>query len=125
MNIALKVLCGLFALMMAAFGARWWFSFGQIAQEWSVEAPTALGTNNLTADMGALFFGSAIMIALGLRSGKSFWLLAAALLMLIAAAGRLYAFATVGYVTGAMPALVVEILSAALLAFTHSRLKTA
>jgi len=121
MILALKILCGLFAALMAMFGVRWWFDFSGIEAEWQVDALNNLGVNNLTADMGALFLGTAILIALGLRAGKSVWLLSAAVLMLVAAAGRLLAFATTGYEAGALTALIVEVVSAVLLWFTHTR----
>ncbi len=122
MTMGLKIACGLFAALMAMLGARWWFTFNDIAAEWMVQALDATGVNNLLADMGGLFFGSAIMIVLGLRRGHSFWLLAAALLLGIAAVGRLYGFATQGYVPEVLISVVVEVLSCALLVVTHRRM---
>ena len=122
MTTGLKVICGLYAALMALLGARWWFTFDDIATEWVVEPLGAQGINNLTADMGSLFFGSAIMIALGLRAGKSAWLLATALLMALAAMGRFYAYATQGFVPETIVGLAFEILSCALLIFTHLRM---
>ena len=125
MILALKIICGLFAALMAMFGLRWWFDFSGIEAEWQVDTLTNLGMNNLTADMGALFPGTTILIVLGLRAGKSAWLLSAAVLMLVAAAGRLLAFATTGYEAGALTALVVEVVSAIILWFTHTRMSSA
>ncbi len=124
MIIALKVFCGLFALLMTVFGVRWWFSFSGIETEWQVDALNNLGINNLTADMGALFFGTALFIALGLRAGKSQWLLSAAALMALAAAGRVWVFASVGYEAGALPALIVELVSTVVLIVTHKKVST-
>ena len=81
MTLGLKVLCGLYAALMAGMGLRWWLAFDGIAAEWFVKPLSDLGINNLTADMGSLFLGSAIMIAMGLRSGQSVWLLATALIL--------------------------------------------
>jgi len=122
MTTGLKIACGLYAALMAMLGVRWWFTFNDIAAEWMVQPLGAQGINNLIADMGALFLGSAIMIALGLRRGHSVWLLAAALLMAVAAAGRLYGFATAGYVPEILVPLGVEIISCALLVGTHKRM---
>ena len=122
MTIGLKIACGLYAALMAMLGARWWFSFDGIAAAWLVQPLAAQGVNNLIADMGALFLGSAIMIALGLRRGHSVWLLATALLMAVAAAGRLYGFATQGYVPAVLVPLVIEIVSCALLIATHRQM---
>jgi len=107
---------------MTVFGVRWWFSFTGIETEWQVDALNGLGVNNLTADMGALFFGTAILIGLGLRAGKSQWLLSAAILMVVAAAGRVWAFASVGYEAGALPALLVEVVATLVLVFTHKKM---
>jgi hypothetical protein len=122
MILGLKIACGLYAVLMGLLGARWWFAFDGIAAEWAVQSLSVLGTNNLTADMGSLFLGGAAMIALGLRARQSTWLLAAALLMAVAAAGRLVAYATVGYAPGALVALIVEVLSCVLLVVTHRRM---
>lgn len=122
MTMGLKIACGLYAALMTMLGARWWFSFNDIAAEWLVEPLAAQGVNNLIADMGSLFLGSAIMIALGLRRGHSVWLLAAALLMAIAAAGRIFNYATVGYVPETLVTTLIEIMSCALLIGTHKRM---
>lgn len=124
MNLALKIICGLFGVLMALFGVRWWFAFEGIELEWQVAAQNAVGINNLMADMGALFVGSAVMIALGLFRNAQ-WLLPAALLMLIAAIGRLLAFATSGYTGEVLVALIVEIVAAVILYLTYTRRATA
>jgi hypothetical protein len=122
MILGLKIACGLYAVLMGLLGVRWWFAFNGIAAESAVQSLSVHGTNNLTADMGSLFLGSAIMIALGLRARQSVWLLAVALLMAVAAAGRLVAYATVGYAPEVLVALVVEVLSCVLLVVTHQRI---
>jgi len=124
MTIILKIACALYALLMIMLGSRWLFAFDGIAAQWVVQALGPAGVNNLTADMAALFLGGAIMIILGLRKGQSVWLLAAALLMAIAAAGRIYVYATVGYVPETLVPLLVEIVSCALLTGTHMRLSS-
>jgi hypothetical protein len=122
MTIALKIACGLFAALTAMLGIRWWFAFDGVTAEWMVQALGPVGVNNLTADMGSLFFGTALFSALGLRRGKSTWLLAAALLMAIAAAGRLYFYATAGFLPTTLVSLVVEVVACALLVGTHRRM---
>jgi hypothetical protein len=122
MTIALKIACGLFAAMMAMLGIRWWFAFDGVSAEWMVQALSPVGVNNLTADMGSLFLGGALLVALGLRQGKQTWLLAAALLMAVAAAGRLYLYATAGYLPATLVPLLVEVVSCALLIGTHRRM---
>ena len=122
MTLALKIACGLFATIMAMLGIRWWFAFDGVSAEWMVQALSPVGVNNLTADMGSLFLGGALIIALGLRQGKSTWLLAAALLMAVAAAGRLYLYATTGYLPATLVPLLIEVVSCALLIGTHRRM---
>ena len=124
MTLGLKIACGLYGALMAMLGGRWWFTFNDIAAEWVVEPLGPQGVNNLIADMGSLFLGSAIMIALGLRKGHSVWLLATALLMAIAAAGRLYGYATEGYVPETLVPILFEIVSCALLVATHKRMSS-
>jgi len=125
MLLALKIGCGLYAALMALMGVRWWFTFSEMSAEQAIAVTSNLGVNNLTADLGALFFGTAILIALGLRGGRSYWLLSAAVLMLVAAAGRVYSYATIGFEPATVVPLAFEVASAALLWFTHSRLSAA
>jgi len=122
MTLALKIACGLYAALVTMLGARWWFAFEGIAEEWVVQPLGAIGVNNLLADMGALFFGTAIMIGLGLRRGHSTWLLAPALLMAIAALGRILGYATGGFVPETIVSFIFEIVSCALLVGTHLRM---
>ncbi len=124
MTLGLKIVCGLYAALMMLLGGRWWFTFDGMSAEWVVQALGPQGVNNLLADMGGLFFGSAIMIVLGLRAGHSTWLLATALLMAIAASGRLYGYLAFGYVPETLVPLVFEIASCALLVFTHIRMSS-
>jgi len=123
MLTGLKVVCGLYAVLMLMLGARWWFTFDAIAVEWAVQAEGSLGINNLMADMGGLFFGSAVMIGLGLWKKQSIWLLATAILMVIAALGRLLAYATIGYVPETLVPLLFEVISAILLYLTHQQMQ--
>jgi len=122
MTLGLKIVCALYGVLMGLLGVRWWFSFDGIAAEWFVQPLSLVGVNNLTADLGSLFLGSAIMIGLGLRPGRSAWLLPVAVLMAIAAAGRLLAYTTVGYTPDALVPLVFEIASCGVLVLTHQRM---
>jgi len=123
MLTGLKVFCGLYAALLLMLGARWWFTFDAIVVEWALEAESPLGINNLMADMGALFFGGAVMIGLGLWKNQSIWLLATALLMAIAASGRLLGYATIGYVPETLVAVLFEIVSALVLYVTHLQMQ--
>jgi len=107
---------------MLLIGGRWWLAFDGIAADWAVQPMSALGVNNLIADMGGLFLGGSIMILLGLRSGQSVWLLAAALLNAIAASGRLLGFAAFEVVPEALISVSLEILASVLLIYTHKRM---
>ncbi len=122
MTLGLKIGCGLYAALLMFLGGQWWFTFEEMSVGWVVQAIGPQGVNNLLADMGGLFFGGAIMIALGLRAGHSTWLLATALLMAVAASGRLYGYAAFGYVPETLAPLIFEIGSCALLVFTHLRM---
>ena len=122
MILALKIICGLYAALMTLMGVNWWFDFPRMAESQSISVLSSLGQNNLNADMGALFFGTAIIIVLGLRARRSYWLLSAAVLMLVAAAGRLYSYAILGYDGATLVPLVFEVASAGILWFTHTKI---
>ncbi|MFT7685201.1 MAG: hypothetical protein ACI9FB_000544 [Candidatus Azotimanducaceae bacterium] len=125
MLTGLKIACGLYAALMLMLGARWWFTFDAMSLEWAVKAEGALGINNLMADMGSLFLGGAVLIGLGLWKKQSIWLLATAILMVIAAMGRLLAYATIGYAPETLVPLLFEIISAILLYGTHLQMQKA
>ncbi len=121
MTLALKILCGLYGALVTLLGVRWLFAFDDISAEWQVQALNALGINNLIADMGGLFLGTAVLIGVGLIPRYALLLVAAAILMIIAALGRLYAYATLGYVPETLVPLIFEIGSATLLFGTYLR----
>lgn len=122
MTLGLKIACALYGALMGGLGVRWLFFFDGIAAEWFVQPLSLVGVNNLMADMGSLFLGSAVMIGLGLRAGRSVWLLPVAVLMGIAAAGRLLAYTTAGYAPEALVPLLFEAVSCGLLVLTHQRM---
>ena len=124
MTLGLKVLCGLWGGLMILIGGRWWLGFDSVAADWAVQALGPLGVNNLIADMGGLFVGGGIMIALGLRAGHSVWLLAAALLNAVAACGRLFGYVAWEYVPATLISVILEILASVLLIWTHHRMTT-
>lgn len=125
MTLGLKIVCGLFGALLASLGVQWWFTFSDMLVQWQVQITSVVGRNNLLADMGALFFGSAICVVLGLRAGKSHWLLAAALFMALAAVGRCIGYATDGFTPATTVPFVVEIVSATVFVFTHRHLSKA
>ncbi len=122
MTLGLKILCGIWGVLMMSIGGRWWLAFDSVAVDWAVQALGPLGVNNLIADMGGLFMGGAIMIALGLRAGHSSWLLASALLNAVAAAGRLFGYVVWEYVPETLISVFLEIVAVLLLAWTHHRM---
>ena len=92
MELALKVIVGLFALLFLFLGVGFMFDPGGNAADLALSPLGEHGLNTVRGDLGGLFIGSTLLLALGILQRKSEWLLAVALLMAAIALGRLVGF---------------------------------
>lgn len=115
-----RVLVGLMALFFFAMGVQFWFALDASAAQFQIEAAGALGRASIRADVGAFF------LSVGLFCGYAAWkqcggaAAAAALLFGLALFGRLVTLAMDGPAPGAVPPMVVEAVSVAILMWARS-----
>ena len=84
MDLTLKIIVGLMALMFLFMGATQMFA--------PRDAANAARLSLARGDLGGLFFTSAALLVLGLVQRRSEWFLAVALLMALIAIGRIVGF---------------------------------
>lgn len=100
------LLVGLFSLVA---GAMMLMSPVEMGESLGLGALSPIGLNALRADMGAFFLASAIASAAALFGGRPHWILGAAVLYGLAAAGRLLGIAIDGAPEGVLTPIVVEV----------------
>ncbi len=109
MAIALKVLIGVFTLLLAALGAQWMFSPESVASQSGMTLGSAVALNTARGDIGGFLIMSAAFGALGLATGERRWLQSLALAMGCVALGRIVGLVSDGFEAANIPPLGIEI----------------
>ena len=125
MTIVLRILVALFALLLLAMGVQALFTPAAMAAGFGIEPLGNHGLNTVRADLGAFFLGTGALLALGLLRGWTLFLLAVALMMAIAATGRLLGFVLDGASQGTLVPLAVELAMVVLLPVAYRKLSAA
>lgn len=115
METLMRVLIGLIALMMSAYGLGFWFLTDTMNARFALATSNDLGFASIRADFAGFFFSVAVFSAVAAwkRSGEA--ALAAATLFLFAFVGRVLSLVMEGPVTGGVPPMTFEIVAASLL----------
>lgn len=123
MDLTLKVVAGLFALLFIFMGTGFMLDPAGNAASLALTPLGEHGLNTLRGDLGGLFLASAALILLGVIQNKGEWLVAVAVFMLFIAAGRVIGFAVDGNpAETTLVAFGFEILIAAVLIFAGRRM---
>ncbi len=126
MELALKVIVGLFALLFLFMGVGFMFDPAGNAASLGVTPIGEHGLNTLRGDIGGLFIGSTGLLVLGIVQRKGEWLLAVALIMSVIALGRLVGFALDGGATQAtLTAFGFEVVIAIVMVLTSRKFAAA
>lgn len=121
MDLAIKILLGVLCLPLVALGIRSMFKPTGMLDDLAVQANGSAGLNTVRGVVGGLFLASAAMIVLGLATEQTVWLLAVALLMGVAAIGRVVGIAADGYDKAVLRPLVAEVVISAVAVLAHIR----
>ena len=123
MDMTLKIIVGLIALLLLFMGANLMFAPVSGAEGFSITAVGADGLNTIRGDLGGMFLAGGALLVLGLVQGRSEWFLAVAVLMAFIATGRLVGFVMDGG-PGAQPlqGFIGELIITAVLVFASRRL---
>ncbi len=123
MQIAIKVVVGLIALLLLVMGFNLMFDPADSALGFNVTPIGIDGLSTLRADLGGMFLASAVLLVLGLVQQKAQWFYAVAILMGLIALGRLIGFVLDGGPSDVtLPAFIAELVFVAILTFAGLKL---
>lgn len=92
MKTTIRVLLVLPAVLFIVMGMRWLVDPAGIAPEFGFQLGDGLGRSSQVGDFAAFFLTMAICILLGVVSGRRVWFYPPAMLLLLAATGRVLAW---------------------------------
>jgi hypothetical protein len=124
MQIAIKIVVGMMALMFLALGLGAMLNPGNAPDQFGVEALGMVGLSTLRGDLGGMFLGSAGLLSWGILRGQTMLFVAVAVLMGSIAFGRLIGFVVDGANGDVIGPFVIELVMAVVLVFAHVRLGT-
>ena len=122
MDLALQVIIGLLCVPLTGLGMKSMFVPARMVDDLAVDPRGVAGLSTIRGVVGGLFLSSVAMLVLGLVQGQTVWFLAVALVMGVAAAGRLVSLAMDGFDKAVVRPLVVEIIITLILIGAHIRL---
>ena len=121
MNIALKILIGLTALVFIAYGVRWGVDPSGAAGQLAMPLLEGLGMSAQIGNVGAALLGMGLMIVFGLVSQNPTWFYAPAMLLILVAGFR--AIAVLHGAPFALQEIVLEIVVVVLLIIAAGSIK--
>ena len=122
MQIAIKIIVGLMALLFTLMGLNLMFNPESALVQFGVEAAGMHGLSTLRGDLGGMFLGAAVMLGWGVLRGRTTLFLAVAVLMGAIAFGRVIGFVADGANGQVIMPFVVELVMVVVLVFAHVRL---
>ncbi len=122
MQIAIKVVVGLMAVLFLVLGLGVMFDPASAPEQFGIESLGIVGSSTLRGDLGGMFLGSAVLLVWGIVRGQTMLFLAVAVLMGAIAAGRLIGFVVDGANAQVITPFAVELVMVVILVFAHLRL---
>ncbi len=124
MSKALQIVIGILAALTILTALLMVFDPQITEDSMGIEATNGnlLGLSSLRGDVGGLFLGAGLMLALGLWQRNSTWFLAVALLMGTIAFGRVVGLVADGVTGTAVTNFVIEIVMIGLMWLAHRQL---
>ena len=119
MELAVRVLVGLIGLPLLALGLKSMFRPVSMLDDLALDPRGAAGLNTVRGVIGGLFLACVAMIGLGLLQSQTLWFVAVALLMGLAALGRVVGIALDGFDRAVVRPIVAELVIAAVLVGAH------
>ncbi|WP_117235371.1 DUF4345 family protein [Vibrio maerlii] len=121
MDITLQILVGVATLMLSGLGIMSMFAPQKMVNNFSVEPIGKAGLNTIRSVMGGLFLASVTILALGLTSGDTEGYFFVAVLLIAVAIGRVVGLIFDGFDKAVVPPLVLELVIAGVLLFSHMK----
>jgi hypothetical protein len=121
MEKGIRIALGILCLPLLGLGLAAMFHPAAVLVKFAVEPQGAAGLNTIRGVMGSILLGSGIFMVLGLKTKNTFWFFATAILMFLAAFGRIVGVALDGFDSHIMPPLVIELVVGALALTAHKK----
>jgi Domain of unknown function (DUF4345) len=125
MEIVLQVLVGLSGLFLAVLGTRTMFFPKLMVDILDIEMETLAGLNTVRGNLGGLFIGCSIVLATGLVTGNTTFILAVAMIVSVVVIGRLVGIAVDGFDKKVVVPLVAEMVMVTIFIVTYTQLVSA
>lgn len=93
MKAVLKMIVALPALLFIVMGLRWLVAPAGMSAELGFVLADGIGRSSQVGDFAAFFLTAGVCILMGVVSGRRFWFYPPAMLLLLAATGRVLAWA--------------------------------
>ena len=123
MDLALKILVGLIALLLLLMGFNLMFAPESAVAGFGITPDGVQGLNTIRGDLGGMFIASTVLLGLGLWKGQPQWYLAVAITMGAIAFGRGVGFALdSGPATADLTPFIAELIIVAILVLASRRL---
>ena len=122
MQKGLKIFVIVLALPVIVLGIKTMFDPISMITRWGMDPVGNTGLNSLRSMVAGILLGGGVMMTLGVWKENTTWFLAAALLMLIVAFGRLLSFGLDGFDSASIPPTVYEIVAASVMIFLDRKL---
>ncbi|MEM7155711.1 MAG: hypothetical protein AAF799_22870 [Myxococcota bacterium] len=119
MELALQITVGIVSLPLLALGLRSMLAPRGMGTAMAIAPRGAAGLSTIRGVAGGLFFASVSMLALGLLTGQTLWLLAVAMIMGAVMLGRFVGIVADGFDRAVLPPLVVEAVIGSALVLAH------
>jgi hypothetical protein len=121
-NKGLKIFIGLLSIPLFVLGLKTMFDPTSMIQKWGMDPLGLTGLNSLRSMLPGVLVGAGLMMQMGIWKKNTTWFLAAALLMGVAAFGRILSFAIDGFDSASVPPTIFEVLVLPILVLAHKRL---
>ena len=122
MDLAIKVLIGLLCVPLLGLGLKSMFKPASMLGDLGFAAPGAVGLNTIRGMLGGLLLACVVMLVSGLLLQETVWFLAVAVVMGVAAIGRIVGIAVDGFDKAVVRPIVVEVVIAVVAVAAHIRL---
>ncbi|USD64292.1 DUF4345 family protein [Vibrio sp. SCSIO 43136] len=119
MDTTLQILVGLATVMLSGLGLMSMFAPQKMVANFALEPVGSAGLNTIRSIIGGLFLASVTVLAMGLSSGNTEGYMFVAIVMIAVAVGRVVGLVLDGFNKAVIPPLVLELVIASVLIFTH------
>ena len=122
MQKALKIIILLLALPLIALGLKTMIDPVSMTEQFGMSLTGNTGLNSLRSMFPGVLVGSGMMMIIGVWKKNTTWFLAAAVIMLVVAFGRILSFGLDGFDSSSLPATIFEVVVGMVLIFSNKRL---